>query len=367
MRKYTLSMLVLSVAFIGYNLAQNVGNQSPWLILAMAVVLAQYIRISAIAMPRLGVGAPRRWEIPATLAVALTAWWSSLTTTTDFYTWSLLPACILGAIASNRTGPARWWSITIGSAFIAVSGLAVAGASGVATPSPAHWIYSVMVVTMWYAGINVVQVWLWSVLTQLDDARRLAADLAVAEERLRFSAELHDVQGHHLQAIALKGELAERLIGHDDAAARVQAAAVSDLARQALRETREVVHGYRKSCLITEIRNAVDILRAAGIAATVDGSAATVPPPLQPLFGALVREGTTNILRHSTARECDLSLTVVDGTARVRMSNDGATAVGGHRGSGIESLHERFTAIGGAIRVEGTDGRFDLIGEAAFR
>ncbi|WP_436499415.1 sensor histidine kinase [Actinokineospora sp. HUAS TT18] len=369
MRNYTLWTLGSAAAIILFFLLPDIHDRDRglWMAVPAVVVLAQYVRISAIAMPGLGIRTARPWEVPATAVIALATWWFSLVDTIDGIGWVLLPASTLGAIASALKGHARWWAIAAGSAFIAVSGLAVALLSGTMTADVPGWTIGLTLVSVVFAVSNLIHVWLWSVIRQLDDARALAADLAVAQERLRFAAELHDVQGHHLQAIALKGELAERLIGHDDEAARVQAAAVSELARQALKETRGVVHGYRRTSLSTEIGNAVDILRAAGIATAVDGDARLVPPSLQPLFGALVREGTTNILRHSTAAACELTVSVADGRAEVRLGNDGVRRAPGPRGSGLDSLTERFAAVGGNLRVHDTDGRFELVGEASGR
>ncbi|CRK56390.1 sensor histidine kinase [Alloactinosynnema sp. L-07] len=367
MRSYTLWTLVGTAVLIMFFLGLGVYQRGLWHVVPVVVVLVQYVRISATAMPGLGIGAPRPWEIPATAVVALATWWFSLVDTIDGLAWAMLPASTLGAVAGRLAGHLRWWATVLGAGFIALSGLGVAQFAGTMTADPVGWTMGLTLVCAIFAMSNLIQVWLWSVIRQLDEARALAADLAVAQERLRFAAELHDVQGHHLQAIALKGELAERLIGHDDAAARVQAAAVSELARQALRETRGVVHGYRRTSLSTEIGNAVDILRAAGIATAVDGDARLVPPSLQPLFGALIREGTTNILRHSAAAACELTMSVVDGRAEVRLGNDGVRREPGPRGSGLDSLTERFAAVGGNLRVHDADGRFELVGEAGPR
>ncbi|HVK25581.1 MAG TPA: histidine kinase [Actinokineospora sp.] len=367
MRKYTLWTLVSAAAIVLLVLGADSMRHDWWLIVPVAVVLVQYVRVSALAMPGLGVGSPKPWELPASAVLALATWWYATWQTADNIGWALLPAGILGAAAGCRTGSARWWLTAVGALVIAGSGLAVAELADSMTTDPLSWLVGVIVVSTMFAVSNLLNVWVWSVIRQLDEARALAADLAVARERLRFAAELHDVQGHHLQAIALKGELAERLIGHDDNAARVQAAAVSELARQALRETRGVVHGYRRTTLATEIGNAVDILRAAGIATAVDGEPQLVPPSLQPLFGALVREGTTNILRHSAAAACELVVSVADGRAEVRLGNDGVRRAPGPRGSGLDSLHERFAEVGGRVRVLDTDGRFELIGEAGSR
>ncbi|GLZ40267.1 histidine kinase [Actinokineospora sp. NBRC 105648] len=334
--------------------------------LSAAVVVTQYVRISAHSMPGLGVDRLRRWEVEATVAVALGAWALSVAVIPRTVSWAMLPSSVLGALAAHRTGWRRWGLVLGGGLVVALVGAAVLPHDGDLAGLTTRLVICALM-PLFFGVSNFLQVWLWSVVRQLDDARQVAAELAVAEERLRFAADLHDIQGHHLQAIALKGELAERLIGHDDDAARAQAAEVSELARTALRETRAVVYGYRRTSLSTEIGNAVDILRAAGISTTVDGSAADVPPPLQPLFGALVREGTTNILRHSSAGECALVVRVAKGRVLVELRNDGVAGVAGERGSGLAGLRERFATVGGLVRADGGDGVFRLVGEAAAR
>jgi two-component system sensor histidine kinase DesK len=243
----------------------------------------------------------------------------------------------------------------------------IGGLSGGEDARPAMVLAAMMILALVFT--DLIQLWIWELVVKQDQGRKTAEALAVAEERLRFAADLHDIQGHHLQAIALKGELAQRLIGRDDDKARQHAGEVAELARTALRETREVVQGYRRASLGTEITNAVGVLRAAGIETTVEGDAAGVPPPLQPLFGALVREGTTNVLRHSRARRCDVLIDVVDGQVCVRLRNDGvrvddAGGAGGS-GAGLAGLRERFATVGGRVEVGPTDPEgFELVGRA---
>jgi two-component system sensor histidine kinase DesK len=202
------------------------------------------------------------------------------------------------------------------------------------------------------AWIILASIWIWDVTLRLDEARSTAAEVAVLRERLRFAGELHDVQGHHLQAIAIKAELARRLVGVDDDAARRHAADAQELARTALGETRALVHGYRRTDLATELENAVGILGAAGVQATVTGSPAEVPAELQPLFGSLIREAATNLLRHSEAERCTIAVAREGDEVLVRVADDGRAreAAGAPRdGSGIAGLRERFTAAGGRV------------------
>jgi two-component system sensor histidine kinase DesK len=203
--------------------------------------------------------------------------------------------------------------------------------------------------------------WGWEVAARLEQARRLAAELAVADERLRFAADLHDIQGHHLQVIALKSELAARLAQTDPALAAEQMQQVRRLSVDALRDTRAVVQGYRRTSLDEEIANATRVLAAAGIDARMQLDADTdrLSETSRHLLGLIMREATTNVLRHSQARHTDLDYRVEAGMARLRVGNDGA-ALGpsASRGTGLDVLAERLAAVGGTLTWEHDSDRF---------
>jgi two-component system sensor histidine kinase DesK len=332
--------------------------RSIFLVFAVIVVAVQHTRYLRLAMR----GVPRddhRWlEHLATFAVAGGAWAVMAAATPPNGLWSLLPAAVIAHVAVLTTGTARLVVVVGGTATTVVLGGVTNPDTQIADLIPVIFFVGVFVFA------DLAQMWFWHVVQELDQARDTAEALAIAEERLRFAADLHDIQGHHLQAIALKGELAERLIGRDDEAARKHAAEIAELARTALKETRAVVQGYRRASLGTELTNAVGILQAAGITTTVEGDAGDVPPPLQPLFGALVREGTTNVLRHSSAHRCAVVISVLDGQVRVRLHNDGVRGVSTTEpGAGLAGLRERFAAVGGRIDASATTDGFELSGE----
>ncbi len=209
----------------------------------------------------------------------------------------------------------------------------------------------------------VGQWWNYTVALELERSRDLAAELAVAEERLRFAAELHDIQGGHLQAIVLKAQLARRLVDVEPADAARELEAIEELSRVALKDTRAVVGGYRRVSLADEIASAARILRSAGIRTTVEAEAPELEPERQQLLGLLVREGTTNLLRHAEATEATLRVAAADGAAVVEIGNDGAGAVGAEgSGNGLTMLTERFAAAGGAVGHARRGGRFVLTG-----
>lgn len=169
---------------------------------------------------------------------------------------------------------------------------------------------------------------------------RLAAAEAVAEERLRFARDMHDLLGHSLSSIALKNELARRLVRREPERAEQELDDTISMAREALREMRETVSGYRQMALATELRSAREILGAAGIACRCDRSAGALPPAVESVLAWAVREGVTNVVRHSRARHCTIRVTCADVTASVEVIDDG-------RGVASSPLHGDATAGNG--------------------
>ncbi|MET1071322.1 MAG: histidine kinase [Umezawaea sp.] len=326
--------------------------------LALAVVFAQHARYLRLAV--LGTHPDSRWpEHLATFAVALASWGVVTASASNSGLWCMLPAAVIGHVALLQRPRTRWVLVAAGITATVVVGIAF----GADYEVPDLVMNLISMLTL--VCTEVLSLWFWRLVQDLDRARDTARALAVAEERLRFAADLHDIQGHHLQVIALKGELTERLIGRDDETARKHAGEIADLARTALAETRGVVQGYRRASLGTEITNAVGILAAAGITTSVEGDAGDVPAPLQPLFGALVREGTTNVLRHSSAQRCTVAISVLEREVHVRLHNDGGAGRStAEAGSGLAGLRERFAAVGGRIEAGATADGFALAGRA---
>ena len=201
-------------------------------------------------------------------------------------------------------------------------------------------------------------VWMVVVVWELDRGRAVAARLAVAEERLRFSRDLHDVLGRNLSVIAVKSELAGQLARRGEPRAAEEMMDVRRVAAESLREVREVVRGYRAADLGAELAGARSVLAAAGVECRVIGDGAGLPEPVQAALGWVVREGTTNVIRHSGARSCTIDLDVTGGAAVLRMVNDGARPAAGTGGSGLTGLGERLAGVGGVLRAERDGDRF---------
>ncbi|WP_232626755.1 sensor histidine kinase [Streptomyces alfalfae] len=207
--------------------------------------------------------------------------------------------------------------------------------------------------------------WTLSVMWEADHAREVEARLAVAEERLRFGRDLHDVMGRNLAVIALKSELAVQLARRGRPEAVEQMAEVQRIARESQREVREVVRGYREVDLGVELIGARGVLEAAGITCRATGSATGLPAPVQSALGWVVREAATNVLRHGDAKRCDITLAVTPEHTTLTVENDGAPAgaepgPAPTGGSGLAGLRERLAEVGGTLDSACEAGRFRL-------
>jgi two-component system sensor histidine kinase DesK len=222
-------------------------------------------------------------------------------------------------------------------------------------------IYGVMCLTLPWA--NKLWIWILDLTEQAHHSKDAEARLAVTEERLRFARDLHDLVGHSLSVIAVKSELAGKLTAIDTGRAAEQMAEVRALAQDSLRQIRSAVRGYRVLDLASEIASVQAILEADGIRCKVDLPDGAVDPEAAGPFAWVIRESATNILRHSTATWCTVTLWAADGSAVLEVVNDGATAAvaaaADQAGTGLAGLAERLVAVGGALTAQPTgDGRF---------
>lgn len=212
-------------------------------------------------------------------------------------------------------------------------------------------------------------------------AREALARMAVTQERLRFSRDLHDLLGYSLSAIALKGELVRRLIPADPGQARDETVSLLEVARQALADVRLVASGYRDMSLRDEAESAAAVLATAGIRAEMDVGCGRLNPVVDTVLATTLREGVTNVLRHSAVRSCTITAAERDDDATVVLTLvndgvgekqkpadghrcDGQHSDGQHSGSGLANLRSRLAAVGGRLDAGvGADGRFRLRAE----
>ncbi|MGN9781193.1 sensor histidine kinase [Nonomuraea sp. ZG12] len=224
-----------------------------------------------------------------------------------------------------------------------------------------NW-FQLISLSVFLPAMTVSSLWWWDVLVALDRARASEAKLAATQERLRLATDVHDLQGHHLQVIALQLELAERLMPRDPEAGMEQLRAARASVDDARQGTRDLATRFRAVPLSDELANAVDLLRAAGTKAeaVVDPDASLAPASA---LGPVIRETTTNVLRHGGGRWARLSLTRSDRSWRYEISNDVADSApestGG--GSGLEGLARRAAGAGGDLEARREDETFTVV------
>ncbi|KAB2973572.1 sensor histidine kinase [Streptomyces sp. SS1-1] len=244
--------------------------------------------------------------------------------------------------------------------FAAGSGLLVLAITGI--PLEALVLAVIVLLGSGFASFTAVfSLWLLRAVFELDEARETRARLAVAEERLRFGRDLHDVMGRNLAVIALKSELAVQLARRGRPEAVEQMIEVQRIAQESQREVRAVVRGYREADLEGELTGAQGVLTAAGITCEVTGQTAGLPVDVQSALAWVVREATTNVLRHGNAERCTVHVGVREGRVVLKVENDGAAgAADGGGGSGLAGLRERLAAVDGTLEA-------GQVGEGAFR
>lgn len=234
-----------------------------------------------------------------------------------------------------------------GRAGLVVSTAVVGAALGVmVSPDLRDWgtafAYGLVFVIMRVVALNIER------SRQLSVANDEIARLAVSEERLRFSRDLHDILGHSLTAITIKAGLAGRLVHLDADRAATEVADIERLAREALADVRQTVAGYRGINLAGELARARRTLTDAGVDPDLPSAVDGVPGERRELFGWVVREGVTNVVRHAGASWCRIEVE----PGSVRIVDDGRGCPGPHgSGSGLSGLRERAAAVGGQVEV----------------
>ncbi|MEU3626862.1 sensor histidine kinase [Amycolatopsis coloradensis] len=213
-------------------------------------------------------------------------------------------------------------------------------------------------------------IWLIRLVTELGETRKRLAEVAVAEERLRFARDLHDLLGMSLSAIALKSELTSRIMDIDTKRASDELLEILGLTRQALTDVRSVASGYRELSLDQESRSAQAVLVAADVQVRLEIEHEDLPSTVRTVLAVVLREGVTNVLRHSKVERCEIAVRRIGDGVSLDIVNDGVE--NGRpktekpvrveaAGSGITNMSDRVAGLGGELTagVE-ADGRFRL-------
>ncbi|MES9523820.1 sensor histidine kinase [Streptomyces capoamus] len=209
-----------------------------------------------------------------------------------------------------------------------------------------------------------------SELTRLvQEAHRTRIELtrmAVEAERLRLSRDLHDLLGMSLTTIAFKCELARRLPASKHARVQQELTEILETTQRAFTEVRAVSQTYRAMSLATEVDTVFATLRSMGVDVEFAGSAGPLPPDIETTLATVLREGVTNMLRHSRVGTCVVRLQREQDAVRLTVANDGlddrpAAAFSNARpGSGLNNLRDRIEAVEGRLTTEVKDGMFSL-------
>ncbi len=294
-------------------------------------------------LPRLGLlPGGWRWLAVSALATLLIAGATLAGRGSDLL---LLVSCIALAVSALFRVPWRWSAAGLVAA-------AVLSMFGVLAPDLAVLAFVAFVAVFALRP----SIWLGAVVRELDQAREAQAQLAVAEERLRFARDLHDVTGRDLSVIAVKTELVAQLAERGDPRAAEHGREAAQIARTSLAEIRSLVRGYREADLATELRGTASLLRSAHADVTIDGSAEAVPVRHRGTAAWALREGGTNILRHADPS----AVTITLAPEGITLVNDGAPDGEGVReGSGLTGMRERL-GEGSALTAHRDQGRFTL-------
>ncbi|PDP85855.1 two-component sensor histidine kinase [Glycomyces fuscus] len=225
------------------------------------------------------------------------------------------------------------------------------------------WLAMILLGLTFAAG-SLCMMWLWDISREAVAGQRARAQLAVSEERLRFARDMHDLLGHSLSALAVKAQLAGRLVERAPDRAAAEMAEVQVLARQALQQVRSAVSGYREVDLTGETDAVRAVLEAGGTRTVTTGlEGLDLPPRTAALAAWVVREGGTNVLRHSDATECQIGFTLTRDsnvgprTLVVEVFNDRARNTGQdgrESGNGLAGLSERVAMGGGTLSAART-------------
>jgi two-component system sensor histidine kinase DesK len=325
--------IVLAVGAIQlrHSLAAAEGRRAEWWPLSYALLLALIL-------------------IPAPL---LTYRWNTMTWFLIGSSLMLLPArASIAVTAATTIFSSTWWTLN----------------AGLETPEPQElaWLF-------WYAAsvtlLGGLSLFAAARLVRsaaiLRGARMELADLATARERLRISRDLHDVLGRALSTISLRGDLADELISAGNLPAAVtEITTLREVVADAKQDLRDLAFDRRPVHMREELRLGVSLLESAGITTVTKVEVGDLDPKIDALFGWTVREGITNVLRHSSATACSILIERADGNWRAEIENDGAGPVdrqAAREGTGLANVRLRSSEMGGWARVKQPgDGSFRL-------
>ncbi|MCJ8008413.1 histidine kinase [Lederbergia wuyishanensis] len=194
---------------------------------------------------------------------------------------------------------------------------------------------------------------------KLDQANQQIKELIKREERIRIARDLHDTLGHTLSLITLQSQLVQRLTSKDPERAKQEAKEIESTSRSALRQVRELVSEMRSITIAEEIADMEQIFTTAGIAFHVEKNQdfSHIPLLQQNIIGMCLKEAATNIVKHSQAKNCTLSIIEKEGFLSIAVKDDGIGLLGQHQsGNGLKGMNERLALIDGTLNISSNKG-----------
>jgi two-component system, NarL family, sensor histidine kinase DesK len=301
---------------------------------------------------------PRYWRWTLTLLVAIA--WLPIPFLTS--RWATLQWFALASFAMLLPGRLALWT-SIASAL--VYGVFYTSWEGPSIVAPGYtvWVFSYFCALQFLGAVGLYGATRFiRLMEELSAAHADLAELAIERERLRISRDLHDLLGQSLSAVSLKGDLAVGLLERNDTPrATAEIESIVHVARSALHDLLDIAHHEPPIALEAEIERANDLLAATGTETQWQVRVDALSPPVDELFAWALREGITNVLRHSTATTCAITIARHDSGVRLDILNDGAMPASVASGHGLSGLAARASALSGvAIGHALGDGRYRL-------
>lgn len=347
MRRVAMVTAVAAIAppsFIGIVLTATSWSEGLSVALGFLVTLALLRKWSLDGYPRMAILA----------LMFTTASWivGALTTSSPM---GFVPMSLIGALLIARTRRRQLWimGFTVGVAAIGASSFVFQPASWTLA---GEYLALPALGSLFIVAVILLSEQAWQVVRRLERAQETEAELAVARERMRFAGDLHDIQGHSLHVIKFKAALGRRLVRTAPDRAEMEFSEIRRLVDETIGETRALTYARYELNLVAEIENAKRLVEAAGVAVEVTFDD-TGESAAHPLLAQVLREATTNLLRHARPD----AVTISASSRSVEVSNDGATDTGGSPLRGLAHLRDRVEGAGGALRVERPPGRFNVI------
>lgn len=321
---------------------------------AFQLFLIVVIAVSAVAVAVFGAFSDRDVRAYLALSTLVAATWAGATYGSSQWlpTWILLANTVPAVVRGRR--------LLVTVPLVAVASMV---AAWLVTPHEVSRVYSEGFVVLLAGAAASAFTTLIDTVVELRRTREELARTAVTEERERFSRDLHDLLGHTLSVMVVKAQAVRRLAPRDPDAAVEHASDIERIGRRALVDVRQAVDAMRAPTLAEELDGAQRALDAAGIRTAIDRSAGPVPETVEQVLAWVVREGATNVLRHSGAGSCRIELVERDGHVELSIADDGVgmPTPPALRTGGLDGLRHRLVEAGGRLDVRPNGDGFRLV------